>query len=371
MPFFRVLLGFAFAGALTANSLVPPLTPPQAQEARRIIEEFKKSPKGPFQQILWFCKDGTTRTPKEGSCKDNGGGVQYATRNAQAKKLSGWNIDVGTIFASMAFEEFFDLPRNHHRLRQFALEQYLRQIDDDWVDRRAFSYRGSRQIEDETAAGQTLLAQMLSNSAWVRENFFLALQTVSAVPHGAETSVVKQIRALATAVADADARFQPLRAKIHSAPGAADLDRVKAFRPNSAATAEWKELVTALENEQKTDGLTPLLDKLSKQPVGPDAKALADAIRAKRPDALMLAGPLSLRLRESIESSANGKQNLALADVLLALSDWTFQNDHAARASRTELLARANALVQIATATGLLSDRQRNAHKIFTSSSYY
>jgi hypothetical protein len=355
----RAALWYVCAAFARADSLVPPLTPEQAKEASRIIEEFKKSPKGPFQQILWFCKDGTTRTPREGNCKERGGGIQYATRNAQAKKLSTWNIDTGTIFAAMSFDEFFDAKRNHHRLRQIAMEQYLRQVDHDWVDRRAFGYRGSRQAEDETAAGRELLTRLLSDPAWVRDNVFLALQTVSAVPHGVEDSLVKKIRSLATAVGDADQRFQTLRAKIHSAPDAGDLDRVKAFRPNAAAAEPLRELIAAMEQDRKTDRLTPMLGRLAKRDFE-EAAALADSLRAGK-GSLEKAGELALRLRDAMESSNNGKRNLELADVLLALSDWTFHDDHAAKAPRGELLARSKSLVQIAAGTGLLSKRQLEA----------
>lgn len=349
----------ACAAIAMADSLVPALTAEQAREASRIIEQFKKSPKGPFEQILWFCKDGTTRTPREGNCTERGGGIQHATRNGQAKKLSTWNIDTGTIFASMNFAEFFDQKRHHHRMRQIAMEQYLRQVD-DWVDRRAFSYRGSRQAEDETAAGRELLTQLLSDPTWIRDNLFLALQTVAAVPHGVEDSLVKKVRSLATAVADADGRFQTLRAKIHSAPDSSDLARVKAFRPNATAAEPLRDLVAAMEQNEKTDRLTPMLDRLAKREFGEEAKALADSIRSRK-GSLPPMGRFALRLRDAIESSKNGRQNLDLADTLLAISDWTFHDDHAARAPRSELLSRAKSLVEIATANGLLSRRQLQA----------
>jgi hypothetical protein len=356
----RFAIVFLVCGYVSADSLVPPLTAEQAREASRIIEEFQRSPKGPFQQILWFCKDGTTRTPREGNCTERGGGIQHATRNPQAKKLSNWNIDVGTIFAAMSFDEFFDLRRNHHRMRQIAMEQYLRQVDNGWVDRRAFSYRGSRQAEDETAAGRELLSRMLSDPAWVRDNLFLALQTVASVPHGADDSLVKKIRALALAVADADDRFQSLRAKIHSAPDPSDLPKVKDFRPNPAAAAAHRDLIAAMEQEQKTDRLTPMLDRLAKRGLGEDAKALADSLRSGR-GSLEMAGKLSLRLREAMESSDNGRRNLDVADTLLAISDWTFHDDYTARAPRSELLARTKSLVEIAVGSGLLSKRQLEA----------
>jgi hypothetical protein len=343
-----------------ADSLVPPLTSEQSSEASRILQEFKKSPKGPFQQILWFCKDGTTRTPKEGNCTERGGGIQYATRNPQAKKLSSWNIDTGTIFAAMSFEEFFDVKRNHHRMRQVAMEQYLRQVDNGWVDRRAFTYRGSRQAEDEMAAGRELLSQMLADPTWTRDNFFLALQTVAAVPHGVDDSLVKKIRSLATAVADADDRFQPLRAKIHSAPDASDLPRVKEFRPNAAAAGQLRELIAAMEQERKSNPLPQMLDRLARRELADVAKGFAEALRSGT-DALPQAGRIALALREAVESSKNGKQNLERADLLLAISDWTFHGDHAALAPRVELLARTKALVEIAVGTGLLSRRQLDA----------
>lgn len=351
--------------ALRADGLIPPLTPAQAQQAATILRQFKTTPKGPFQQIRWFCKDGTSHTPPGSPCMERGGGIQHATRNDSSKKLSSWNIDTGTVIAAMTFDEFFDAKRDYYRLREIALEQYLRQIDDGWVDRRAFAYRGSRQIEDESAAGRDLLIRLLSNPDWTRANFFLALQTVSAVPHGADGSAVKRIRALAVTVAEKDSRFQPLRAKIHSAPGPGDLERVREFRPNAEAAADHKELLAAMEQERTSQFLPALLARLKKSKPGSaiatDAGALMAAVQSGAPDSLAQAAKLSLDLRKEIESSSEGVKNIELADALLAISDWAFQQEAPASATRHDTLVRAQALVHISTGAGLLSFRQKKS----------
>ena len=49
--------------------------PPNAETLRGWIEEMKSSPKGPFERIRWYCRDGTVLPPKAYACKNHGGGV--------------------------------------------------------------------------------------------------------------------------------------------------------------------------------------------------------------------------------------------------------------------------------------------------------
>src|SRR5437868_4118590 len=200
---------------LYADGLLPPLTPKQVEQTKKTFAAFKANPKGPYFQIHWFCKDGTVLPPIIGNpCKPHGGGLQYAELSPAARSLLNWNLDVGTILASIDFARFFDSERDHWLARELVLEQYLMQIDQGWIYRRSKSYRGSRQAEDEEKAGRKFLTQMLADPDWVGRNYFLLNQLVNVIPHGSSDSTVLKTRTLAAAVADHDSRFQLIRAKI-------------------------------------------------------------------------------------------------------------------------------------------------------------
>ena len=165
MPSVRSLafLSLSILPELYADGLLPPLNLKQVEQTKKLFADFKANPKGPYLQIRWFCKDGTTLPPTIGNpCKPHGGGNQYAELTPAARALAGWNLDVGVILASIDYDRFFDVRRDHWLPRELVLEQYLTQIDQGWIYRRSKSYRGSRQAEDEEKAGRKFLTQMLA-----------------------------------------------------------------------------------------------------------------------------------------------------------------------------------------------------------------
>ena len=88
------LIFLAIVAPLAGDGLIPPLDSKQAQQARKILEDFKSNPKGPYLQIRWFCKDGSVQPPAGTPCKSRGGGIQYAELSPPARMLSKWNLDV-------------------------------------------------------------------------------------------------------------------------------------------------------------------------------------------------------------------------------------------------------------------------------------
>src|SRR5215467_8033450 len=98
--------------SLLGDSLIPPLSPKQVEQTRKLLEDFKVNPKGPYLQIRWFCKDGTVQPPAGTPCKTRGGGAQYAELSPAARQLAKWNLDVGTVLAGLDFATFFDAARD-------------------------------------------------------------------------------------------------------------------------------------------------------------------------------------------------------------------------------------------------------------------
>src|SRR5437764_9916400 len=125
-----IFVAIAVSNVRADEGLLPPLTPKQAEQTKKTFADFKASPKGPYFQIHWFCKDGTVLPPTIGNpCKPHGGGNQYAQLTPAAKSLANWNLDVGTILASIDYDRFLDAKRDHWLPRELVLEQYLVQVD--------------------------------------------------------------------------------------------------------------------------------------------------------------------------------------------------------------------------------------------------
>ncbi|MDX2151823.1 MAG: PEP/pyruvate-binding domain-containing protein [Bryobacteraceae bacterium] len=365
------LLAVAGTVPVFADSLLPPLTAQQSARAARLIQSFKQSPRGPFLRIRWFCKDGTVHPPAGTPCRERGGGNQHAELSPGAKELARYNIDVGTILVSQNFDQLFDARRDHHVLRQMVLQKYLIDIDDGWIYRQAMSYRGARQAEDEDKAGRLFLVRLLSNPQWTRLHYLLANEIVSVLPHGLPDSKVKRVRVLATSIAERDARFQPIRARIHSNPSDRDLELVEEFLAEKAPAAEPKRLIEELARLLKEEKSGRNLSSgLSRLPVA-KRPALEAAVRefetalgeASSRERFFAAGAaLTVEIHRAVTTSRDGEENLRLLDFNALLQEAAF----AARidlkgASRRQLLGHVRDHFRYALGAGLLSPRQYDA----------
>ena len=271
----------------------------------------------------------------------------------------------------MSFEAFFDAERDHHRLKQLVAERYLEETQDGWIYRRAYSYRGARQAEDEERAGRRLLIQAFSRPEWLRRRLFLAQQAAGVVPHGLPSSEVKRARNLAKSIADADPGFQPLRVKIHSSPEH-DKDRVAVERylkeraPSETVRTMLLELATLLQQESATRLLAKRLPAASKgasESLKPAAEAFEAALRKKDAAATYAAGArLSAALAREVFRSSDGARNLELLDLNALVLDAGFQQVEAGgERSRRELLELLRNDFLYAFGAGLLSERQLGA----------
>lgn len=364
-------LSLCFTPARSEEGLIPPLSAGQAASVRQTIEEFKRNPRGPFYRIRWFCKDGTVHPPNPYPCADRGGGNQHAELSEAARRLARWNIDVGSILATAPFDTIFDAARGHHRLKELVLEKYLIEVDDGWIYRRAVSYRGARQIEDEEKAGRRLLEAMFSRPEWLEKNYFLAMQLMDAIPHGVADSAVKRIRTLASQIAAADPRFQYLRSKIHSYPDASDEDAVRAWlrdkKPPEETAAKIEELADLIQAQYATRKLAERVEamaaRFAKTDAGSALARLSEAIRLHSPDQVCdgLAAA-SLAIRKQVANTKDGRANLALLDINRDLHEAAFRLKRPPpTAARAALLDDLDAHFRLAAGGGLISRRQLEA----------
>ncbi|WP_372774927.1 PEP/pyruvate-binding domain-containing protein [Mangrovibacterium sp.] len=240
---------------------------------QKLVESFKKDPKGPYQQILWFCPDGSTVLPKE-RCPQPGG-VQRAKYKAEVINLAKTNhVFLGQILSTTPFEDFWDSANNHSRLKQYLLEKYLQSIDQGWVLRRAQFYRGAIQAEDESAWGIKFFNWLLADDELLRTNYFLIREATKTIPHAQETKGLQNIRSLAVMVAEGYPEFMDLRVKIHGQPDQTDIERVKSFKAknngklSSASQDQINKLIAELENYYQPINLKELESFVGKVPPG-------------------------------------------------------------------------------------------------------
>lgn len=366
-----LLAAVFIAGAVSAPAQrpVPALSQAQQTEARRLLDQIRRDPRGPYGPIRWYCEDGRVLPPQGTPCRP-ARGYQHAAPGVHAQQLARLHFDLARFLANMKFEEFADLPRNHHWPRQLVLLDYLVTTEDGWIYRRAWQRRGVRQAEDEEAAARRLLRQLFQDPAWVEPNYLLALQLAASLPHGMDTARTKRIRALSTALADKDQGFLPLRAKIHSRPGPEDIPAVEAFVATlkPADPSGYRELIELMSDEYSLAGaaqaLTGFQNQLRGSPVEAELGALAAAVPLGNRAAFEAAPALSLAVRRALAQPGAGALKLNLADLQLWLLDSVFRYgvaEGAPAGTRRERLAAIRHWCALATGAGLLSFRQFDA----------
>ncbi|MEP6796232.1 MAG: phosphoenolpyruvate synthase, partial [Saprospiraceae bacterium] len=143
------------------------VTNPEAVKA--MIGRYKTDSRGPYRDIRWFCKDGTTRDPHD-PCPDHKGSQRARLKDEVTALADKDHIFLGQILASTNNEDFWDATYAHSRLKQYQLELYLRNNDDGWVNRKAQFYRGATQTEDESNWGAEFYKWLLDDVDNLRSN---------------------------------------------------------------------------------------------------------------------------------------------------------------------------------------------------------
>jgi hypothetical protein len=219
-----LLLGLASWAPPAAGEL------PKEQELRSWIEGFKTSPRGPFERIRWFCKDGSVLPPKAYACKNHGGGIQHGEWNQRAKALRAGGYAVANVLASLDPNAFVGSDADLWALQQILIERFLIGWNDGWIFRGARTYRGALQIEDEEAGSRAVVHAMLGDRVWREpERFLLLREAVRLLPLQADEGSAADVRRQALVLAGKDKAFTPLRAKIHNQPDAGDAEKVRAY----------------------------------------------------------------------------------------------------------------------------------------------
>ncbi|MEZ4850790.1 MAG: PEP/pyruvate-binding domain-containing protein [Bacteroidia bacterium] len=325
---FSFLIFASFFTLIWAQKMTP-------AQVKTQVEKYKTDVRGPYRDIRWFCKDGTTVTPQE-RCPDPGG-VQRARYKDEVIALGKSNhIFLGQILSTTPNEDFWDATFDHSRLKQYQLEKYLRTIDNGWVLRKGQYYRGAFQIEDEETWGISFFSWLLNKNDPLEKHFFLVRQAAKDIPHRGDDNKTLSVRAVSKAISDEYPAFMDLRVKIHGQPEAADIPNVKAFRQkhesklSSDLKKKFDQLIADMESVYRSVDLTELSRFIKVLPKEAQiTQSLQDFVKdfQKEQDRQKRASAIAEKLveiRAATQVVKGPKSRLALLDLSNALEELFF-----------------------------------------------
>ncbi len=212
-----VSIGLMLFFLLSTQTTIASTTPSSSGNAKyqAWIEEMKQAPRGPFERIRWFCKDGSVLPPDPYACEKRGGGSQHGEWNQQAKQLRADGYYIANFMAGMEPDTFLALPNHQTRFKHILLEQFLLLQDDGWIMRKARFYRGAFQEEGERNGARDLLQTLSGKTQWTGQLFPMLRIGAQLLPHGADNATVQKVRQLSATLSESDPAFTPLRNRIH------------------------------------------------------------------------------------------------------------------------------------------------------------
>ncbi len=377
--FHKILLifcGFAILGAPLCGFAADPSRADDArlEQYRRWLSEMKVHSRGPFDQIRWFCKDGTRLLPTPGACIKHGGGNQHGQWSPRTLELREAGYRIANFFADLDLDALLAAPPSDSSLEQMLIEQFLRQADDGWILRQARYYRGAYQEEGERKGARALLLRLLGDDSRVSTRYLLLRSAVAMLPHGPETTAVREIRQVSASLSERDLSFKPLRNKIHGRMERGDAAAVRAFAASSEKNItelfELADKIDALFAQDATRALPGVIEKL---PAGASRTELSERLaalqslpnsevtqRAERMAALLYS------LRIASENATDAGARLALLDSSIALENDYFRllgevSPLFARWTRRQQVTFAGSIIDALYGTGLLSARQHTS----------
>jgi len=296
-----------------AASPIKPLDPAEAAELRAIVTDMKTEPRGPFSRIRWFCNDGAVLPPKEYACADHGGGRQHGEWSEDTLRLRREGFPIANVMVDLSAADFGESLDQQMHFRTLVLEQFLIDINDGWILRRARFYRGALQVEGEEASAYEFLSLLARDPRW-RNRYPMLVEAARLVPHGDDGMGQAEIRGMATALNDADPGFGDLRNKIHGRPEPSDAARVREY----AATRGKPELMADYE------ALAAAIDAVAALPdPGPAVRAYANKVRD-----LGLAGDLREACNVLDTAAGPAERLAALSAIMVRLRDGLPTSGH-------------------------------------------
>ena len=216
---------------------------------RAAIMEMKDGPRGPFKRLRWFCNDGAILPPKSGACRPHGGGRQHGQWSDATLELRDNGFFVGNVLAATDPLAVANNYSPDGELQALMLEQFLIDVDDGWILRKARSYRGAFQIENEQEVGSQILKALTSSSAPFERRYLLILEAFKRLPFEAgDQSLVNTVRTTASSLNDEDSGFGALRNSIHGKLSVDDASRVRAYAEENRQSARYADMIELADN---------------------------------------------------------------------------------------------------------------------------
>jgi hypothetical protein len=347
--------------------------PPDAKTLHRWVQAMKKSPRGPFEHIRWFCNDGTIQLPQEYACKERGGGVQHGEWTQRVRTMRAQGYHVANIFADIQAQDFIADPQHETILKQMLLEQFLIEADDGWILRRARYYRGALQAEDEANSGRALLLELASDPGWRNNRFILLREAVRFIPHGHRGAPITEMRQLSRTLAEKDSHFEPLRIKLHVKPEASDAQRVRGYAGAKGVPEladDYAHLAEVIETVFRSRDIAAEVSLLAKrfkdrrlvENLHQYARKLSPQNKASV--RFLAASHLLAVLRDGFTDTGAAKQRLAVLDISILLESELFRIgnvmvEQLAETNRRERLSWLATYADGLYGIGLISNRQR------------
>ncbi|MGB3077436.1 MAG: PEP/pyruvate-binding domain-containing protein [Saprospiraceae bacterium] len=336
------------------------------EAVKAMIGRYKTDPRGPYRDIRWFCKDGTTRDPHD-PCPDHKGSQHARLKDEVTALADKDHIFLGQILASTQDVDFWDVPNAHSRLKQYQLELYLRNNDDGWINRRAQFYRGATQTEDESNWGAEFYKWLLDDVDILRSDYYLIRQSARDIPHAGDNNDAQIVRALSAEIAEALPSFQELRIKIHGTPDAGDRKRVRDFEEKNknkitpAIDSMFNELNIGLALMYKPFKVSDFDSYLKALPAESNAALALQSFTRKfstmdcPPEQCQLISQTALLLRREMLTPMKSYDRLALIDASNKLESLLNTEITLWKPSYlSDLLDQVHCLAEAATAFGFL-----------------
>lgn len=228
------------------------------------IEQMMREPRGPFDRIRYFCKDGQVLEPKAYACEPYGGGYQHGEWSARTRAIREAGYPIANLLVMVKPDDVVGPNAKADLLQVLVVERFLIASDDGWVFRRALSYRGAIQDHNEKESARDLL-QALARG----DTAYIPLREAArAFPHGPDTPSLTRVRGMATSLDEKDAKFHSLRSRIHNTPESGDAARVRAYASSTSArpelAAEYEALAAAIDAAYQPKPLSIELKQLGR-----------------------------------------------------------------------------------------------------------
>jgi hypothetical protein len=366
----------SYASATSAGATYAHPEPlPEPEILRQWIAQMKEAPRGPFQRIRWFCKDGAILPPQPYACKDHGGGVQHGEWTDRVKLLRSHGYLIANVLAAIDPTSFRAEPDWLPALKQILLEQFLIEADDGWIFRQARFYSGALQTENENASGRALLLDLLNDRSMLNENFLVLREAARLLPHGRRGVPLIEMRQLARAIEDKDPNFTLLRVKLHVRPDPEDAGRVRAYAADKgkpALTGEYQNLAAVIDEVYRSRnivaGLNQAASRTGDAGLARSLKQAAVSLAAEQDPFRRFATVATAmsEIRLAISRAGSASRKLELLDLSLELEQEAFQlgNQWLNRLAETDRRGRLDWLQgssRVIFGMGLISRRELDA----------